>query len=259
VPDSISENGQWNRKLPTLPRPHKEPVGKGMIVRMERIAGVTDAGLLVEPFTFQVPPLNTFPINRSYPQSTYDTVALEQRSRKGVRQLDTITFDTLFCQDPWEWTLLHGDGFVPNPLDMIAKLDRIGKAGTQFWLTARTPTFYSGYDVNMAASLISLNSEIREGEPDARYVNVGFLEFRDSSLKARQLPGTGGRNKNLPVSLRADQLPADRNTLYELATYYYGAASEWRRIAKANSLTAKNPSGDLRSLGHRKIVVPRKA
>lgn len=259
MPDPISENGQWNRKLPTLPRPHKEAVGTGMIVKLEKIAGLTAEGLLEDPFTFQCSPINTFPINRSYPQTTYDTVALEQRSRRGVLQLDTITFDSLFCQDPWPWTLLHGDGYVPNPLDMLAKLDRLGKAGTYFWLTARTPAYYSGYDVNMAAALTSMNSEIREGEPDARYVTVSFLEYRDSSLKARQLPGTGGRSKNLPVSLRADQLPADRNSMYELATFYYGSASEWRRIAKANSLTKTAPSTDLRPLGHRKITVPRKA
>lgn len=251
IPKSI------DKTIPTLARPvHREPVGKGMVVRMERIVGVTRGGVLDTPFVFQVPPLNTFPISRSYPKNTYDTVGREQRVREGVTQLRSITYDTMFCDDPWTWTLLHGDGYVPDPLEMLRALERIGEAQEPFWLTARNTTFRSGYDVNWAAYLTSLNSDIRDGEPDARYISVGFTEFRDSSLKTRALPG-GGRSANLPISLRADQLPASRNTLYELATFYYGQASEWRRIAKANNIK-RPPSSDLRTLGSKKVTIPRK-
>lgn len=246
-----------DRTIPNLPRPvHREPVGKGMVVKMERIVGVTRGGVLETPFTFQVPPLNTFPINRSYPKNTYDTVGREQRIRAGVTQLRSVSYDTLFCDDPWAWTLLHGDGYVPDPLEMLRTLEAIGEAQEPFWLTARNATFRTGYDVNWAAYLTSVNSEIRDGEPDARYLSVAFTEFRDSSLKTRSLPGSG-RSANLPVTRRADQLPANRNTLYELATFYYGSASEWRRIAKANNIK-RPPSADLRVLGTKKVTIPRK-
>jgi hypothetical protein len=247
-----------NPLIPRLPRPHGEVTGKGLIVRLERIVGVTKAGVLNEPFTFQVPPLNVFPINRSYPKNSWDTIGHEQRSREGVVQLQTISYDTVFTDDPWEWTLLHGNGYIPDPLAMLRVLDNLGRSQQPFWLTARNPTFRSGYDVNMAAHLVNLNSEIRDGEPDARYISVGFQEFRDSSLQTRSLPGGGGRSAKLPVKLRADQIPVGRQTLYALATFYYGSASEWRRIAKANALKV-NPSHDLRKLGTRKITIPRKA
>jgi hypothetical protein len=255
----LARIARQNPTLPRLPRPHREPkLSGGLVVRLERIVGVTSAGVLDDPFVFQVPPINVFPINRSYPKPTYDTVGNVQMGRKGVVQLRTISYQTLFCDDPWNWTLLHADGYVPDPLAMLEELDEIGRAQEPFWLTARNPRFRDGYDVNWAAWLTDLNSEIRDGEPDARYVTVGFTEFRDASLKTRQLPGGGGRAARLPVTLRADQLPSNRNTLYELATFYYGTASEWRRIAKANGLTKRNPSSDLRGLGHRKITVPRR-
>lgn len=249
---------QQDPTLPALPRPHRESFARGLVVRLERIPELTPQGLLGEPFVFQVAPLNTFSINRSYPQVTYDTIAREQQSRPGVRQLRSISYDSLFCADPWHWTLLHGDGYVPNPRDMLSRLEALGERSAYFWLTVRNPARYSGYDANWAATLTDLNSSIHEGEPDDLYVTVGFQEYRDASLKTRALPGSGSRNSNLPVRLRASQLPANRNTLYELAVFYYGSASEWRRIARANNLTSVNPSRDLRSLGARKITVPRK-
>lgn len=254
----LADIAQQDPTIPDLPRPHREPTARGLLVRLERIPDVTPKGLLEDPFVFQVAPLNSFPVNRSYPQSTYDTVGRVQMARPGVRQLRTISYDTIFCADPWNWTMLHGDGFTPNPRDMLFRLENLGEAGAYFWITVRNPQRYSGYDVNWAAALTDLNSTIHDGEPDDLYMTVGFTEYRDASLKARSLPGTGGRNSRLPVTLQANQLPAARNTLYELATFYYGAAAEWRRIAKANNLTSTNPSADLTKLGRRKITVPRK-
>jgi hypothetical protein len=249
---------QQDATIPDLPRPHREQYTRGLVVRLERIPDVTPQGFLDDPFVFQVAPLNTFGISRSYPQNTYDTVARVQRSRPGVRQLRSISYDTLFCADPWSWTMLHGDGYTPNPRDMLFHLESLAEQNAYFWLTVRNPARYAGFDVNWAAAIVDLNSSIHEGEPDDLYMTIGFQEYRDASLKTRTLPGAGSRNSKLPVRLQANQLPANRNTLYELATFYYGQASEWRRIARANNLTNTNPSADLTKLGHRKITVPRK-
>lgn len=253
-----TKTGPQRSTLPQLPRPHKEPTGRGMIVKLEKIAGLTPAGILDTPFTFQVPPINTFPINRSYPQTMYDTIAGEQRMRPGIVQLPTVSYDTMFTEDPYAWTLLHGDGFLPNPIRMLAQLAKIGENQAYFWLTARTPTFYNGYDVNWVAALTDLNSEIRDGEPEARYVTVGFTRFKESALSTRTVGGSSTKSAGLPVSLRADQLPAGRTTLRDLSVYYYGNSGDWKRIAKANNLD-QPASVDLRPLGHRKIVVPKKA
>jgi hypothetical protein len=246
-----------NPTFPLRRRTHGEPHHHGLIVKMERLEGYTPPGILTADFHFQVPPLDSFPINRSYPKQTYDTIALEQRIRPGVVQLKTISYDTVFTDDPWSWTLLHGDRFHPDPLLMLGHLDRIGQAQAVFWLTARNPGYRDGHDVNMAAYLTDLNSEIRAGEPDARYVTVGFTEFKDSSLKTRLRPGAGGKGSKLPVTLRCDQLPSNRNTLYELSAYYYGTHAEWRRISKRNNLHV-HPSYNLHKLGSRKITIPKR-
>lgn len=254
----LARIAQQNPTVPVGDRPHGEVRVRGLVATLERIEGITPAGVLSQPFHFQVAPLNTFAINRSYPQTVWDTVGRKQASRSGVTQLRAISYDTLFTADPWWWTQLHGDGYVPNPNEMLSRLENLGEDGVYFWLTVRNPARYDYYDVNWAAALVNLNTEIREGEPDDKYVTVGFQEYRDASLKARSMPGSGTKNSKLPVKLRADQLPANRNTLHELAIFYYGSASEWRRIAKANNLGSLNPSADLRKLGHRKITVPRK-
>ena len=97
-PAILARINQQDPTLPDLPRPHRETLGRGLVVRLERIPDLTPAGLLEDPFVFQVAPLNSFPINRSYPQSVYDTIGKEQRSRPGVTQLRTISYDTIFCE-----------------------------------------------------------------------------------------------------------------------------------------------------------------
>jgi hypothetical protein len=130
-----------NPTFPLRRRTHGEPHHHGLIVKMERLEGYTPPGILTADFHFQVPPLDSFPINRSYPKQTYDTIALEQRIRPGVVQLKTISYDTVFTDDPWDWTLLHGDGYHPDPLADARRVStEIGRR-RPFWLTARNPTF----------------------------------------------------------------------------------------------------------------------
>lgn len=241
--------------LPTLPRPHAEPTGEGLVVQLEFIAGLTDAKLSsILPFVFQVPPMNIFPINRSYPHNEYDTVAGEQRSRPGSIQLQTYQWDTLFTDQPYTWTLLHGDGFLPDPLSMLARLDEVGNAQTPVLLSARHH-YLDAFEVYTAATLRSVNSEEHDGEPDARYVTVAFSEYKGTSINTNRLGG-GSRNAHLPLTLVAKNIPVGRETLYALSTYYYGSVSLWRRIAKANGLTIA-PSVNLHTLGNRKLTIPR--
>lgn len=258
--------------VPHLPRPHEEPSGQGIHVVVGAVKNITPVALdRLLPFAFQVPPLNNFPINRSYPWQDYDPLEGGQRSRRGSKQLNTYSWRTLFTADPWGWTLLHGDGFTPNPLEMLARLDRIATLSNQYgvpvYLTARNPKLWSRFEINTPATIRSLNSEEVEGEPDTRYVDIQMTEWRDTSLQSKRMGGGSGRNARLPVTLIARDLPPTKNTLYELAKNYYGQPSAWKVIAKANGLMdagSENsqritPSFDLRKLGSRKLTIPRRS
>jgi hypothetical protein len=251
-------------------QPHA--TGFGLVVMLREIPGVTAKevkGIL--PFTFQCPPLNNFPINRSYPHTDYDPIEGGQRSKPGSVQLEVYAWRTLFTWDVARWTLLHGEGYTPNPLEMLEKLDRIGKSGKPVHLTARHPKFWDRYEVNTPATLRSCNSEEVQGEFDTRYADIQFVEYRETSLETMQqggasggggsnkgsgLPG-GGRDSKLPVVIDSKQLGPGKDTLYELARTYYGDPSDWRLIAKANGLSVA-PTYDLNKLGNRKIKIPKK-
>jgi hypothetical protein len=257
--------------LPRLPVPDPEPQGWGMRITLSAVAGITPSALdKLLPFAFQVPPVNSFPINRSYPWSDYDPIEGGQRSRRGSKQLERYSWRTLFTADLASWTLLHGRGFTPNPLEMLARLDRIAtlsqQAGVPIFLQARHPKLWDRFDVNTPATIRSLNSE--EGDDwDTRYVDIELVQWRDTSLQAKRMGGGSTRNSKLPVTLVANRLPVTQNTLYELAKVYYGDPTEWRRIAKENGLTSGGsenslritPSFDLRALGTRKIRIPRRS
>lgn len=243
---------------PSVPAPPAEAIAHGLIVKLTRVEGLTPKGILTQPFVFQAAPLGTLPISRSYSQTTYDTVGGKQQARPGVVQLRSTTFQTIFTDDPWDWTQLHGSGFVPDPIQMLQTLEDIGEANAYFKLTVRNPAMRDRNDISWLAALTGLNSEERDGEPDARYVTVDFLEYRKTSITTKKRPGGGSRSSKLPVKLTCKNLPASRNTLRELAVYYYGAASEWRRIAKANKLKVA-PTYDLHKLGSRKITIPKRS
>jgi hypothetical protein len=178
---------------PTQPvgdRPPAVERGSGLLIRLDFIGGLSDPALAqLLPFTFQAPPLNSFPINRSYPATKYDTVSGQQYSRPGVIQLETYSWQTIFTDTKFEWTMLQGSSFIPSPLVMLERLDAVGRAKTPVHLSARNPRYNSIYDVNTPALLESLNSEEHDGEVDARYVSVEFSEYRDPSIETKRRGG----------------------------------------------------------------------
>lgn len=255
----IVQDGGGFPVLPKLPTPHAEPRGFGTLVRLEVIPGLTrqDSKKFL-PFTFQAPPIDTLSINRSYPQTVWDGLDKKQQSAPGVTQLKIVSFRTIFTDYQWVWTLLHGDGYNPNPLEMIDRLEKLGERAVYFRLLIRNPKYRATYDVNMAAALTNFNTEEVGGEIDARYATVEFTQKRHNSIETKR-EGGGTKNLKLPATVQCNQLPASRNTLYELAQFYYGASSKWRLIAQANGLLAESgaPDFDLRQLGTRKLKIPR--
>src|SRR5437868_6434521 len=122
IPDPFGvphAQAQQRRRLPKLPKPHPEPKGLGLQVTLKTIPGLTSKKVeRFLPFYFQVPPIDTFPVNRSYPHTDYDPIGdpvdgiARQRSKPGSIQLMQVTWRTLFTADLASWTMLHKEGFV---------------------------------------------------------------------------------------------------------------------------------------------------
>jgi hypothetical protein len=277
---------------PVAPKILPSPVlhlGAGTLVKLEPISGVTSRKHMPGPFTFQVSPTDTLPIPRSWPWQDYDTIGAGQRSRPGSRQLRTVAFDSLFIADtPW-WSFLTpdlvggaptpgvrgaetdaefalrvrsealnakyglGNRKVPDPLKMIAALEKLGNNYQVFTLTIRQPNELAGYDVNMWATLRNFDTRKVAGEPFTRYFSITFVEYRPTKIEREQIG-----HPHLPLTVVAGKLPPGRDTLHELAKFYYGSPSQWRRIAAASHLKV-GPSYDLNKLGTKRIVVPKPA
>jgi hypothetical protein len=75
---------------------------------------------------------------------------------------------------------------------------------------------------------------LKPGEKDTRYYTLEIKEWRDNSLTRRKAK-EGPRTATLFAS----------TTLYDLARIFYGSASMWREIARANGITNWGPSTPL--------------
>lgn len=217
-----------------------EPHGRGQRVVMQRIPGLTAPGVLERPFMFQCPPLTEFPVQDGWDYVDFDTVGAGYRSRPGSSQLQQVQFDTLFVDDP-------SLPFVVNratpciPIEMVAELRQIGDARSPFQLVAGQPTLWGvHYDVNIAATMRSLRSAERDGEPDARYVSVSFTEFGGVTAAAisEQVFSVGrSGDSSIVATLDVAKLAAG-TTLRDLSQRYYGTATLWTVIGKASGISA---------------------
>lgn len=261
----------------------------GMRVILAPIPGLTKKGIMVDgsgkprSFRFQIPPLESFTRSLAFAHSDYDTLRLGQHSRPGGKQLESIRFQTLIVDMdvPWavypntqEFNRTFGPGYSTlrdemwNLLNITDQLEEILESGSPVKLYAGQPVLWqggggeSGWDVNMPVTLRSLNIEERAGEPDARYIDVEFVEYRSLKLNRRRLGKAGKAKKTSAkrpavVEIYADGRAFDMNTetqiatkahpvtLYALAKRYFGDPSWATLIVRANpTLLNMNMSAD---------------
>lgn len=216
--------------------------------------------LLPVPFVFQCPPLEEFSIAHTFNMGTYDTIDDDQFLRRGSRQLDTWSFDTLSMYLGDDGYGHHRPGWVPYPTrepqgrqfqrpewykDHLVDLHNAG-APFRFVANFRNSTTIR----RTYAVLTAFNEVYRHGEGDAIYFQgVSFQEWRDP--KGVTVPSRG--TVRLPAHARfrsvgghyiAYDTASNRNiphakvasTLADLAHFYYGDPGKWRQIAKANHL-----------------------
>jgi uncharacterized membrane-anchored protein len=139
-------------------------------------------------------------------------------------------------------------------------------------LVVTNPDLYQQPDLRMLVTLRSASLRERAGEPDARYFDLSFTEYRVARISRQQygqrhqLPAQVVINKDgvaremtlikgkwytdpgrevggkriVQHTIGSKERPA---TLRKLAKHYYGTPKEWKRIAKRNDI-AKDISGD---------------
>jgi hypothetical protein len=243
--------GNFGIKVPR-PKAQKapaEPHGQGQRVVLQRIPGLTARGILERPFLFQCPPLNEFPVQYGWDFIDFDTVGAGYRTRPGSSQLTSVSFDTLFVDEPVYAHFAINKSVPANPIELVAELRAIGDAKTPFQVVAGQPELWGvSYDVNMAATMRSLRSSEQAGERDARYVSVSFTEFPGvtPAAIAASVFQAGKQTDNSAVAvLDVNQLGAG-TTLRDLSQRYYGTTTLWTVIGKASGIKVA-ASVDLRA------------
>jgi hypothetical protein len=224
---------------PNTPHPPHHPQALGLRVILSPIDGVTPASLMKKPFLFQAPPLNDFTEEMAYNHGDYMTAFSGERSRPMGRQLETINLSTLWLDDGSrdhapDWALVKK---AKDPIVVKNQLKALLYAGSPMWLMIHQMPLWHRYDLKVMVTIRSFTSQEKEGENDARYFNFQFREWRTTDVRTKGQGATRNRVGPHGTNVTVKNLPPNRDTLYELAKYYYGSASQWKVIAKANGLT----------------------
>lgn len=230
------------------------PDTMGLRVIFGPIEGVTYGSAFKDgdAFVFQCPPLDEFQENHNFNHSDYDTAFAGQRSRPGGRQLIEIQFNTLWLDDG---SKNHAPGWAVvkqamDPLEAKQRLIRLGRSMRPFWVMAHQMPMWHRYDLRLQMTMRSLSSLEKHGEEDSRYFSISLKEFRDSSVQSRSNGKAGPIDRVGPggTTLSVAFLTGDEETLYEIATKYYGSSGMWKSIKSANPVLSEiGPSDNLKT------------
>ena len=268
------ENGHWKRVTPIGGK--AEPVDPGLRVKLTRTR-YTKKGILKEPLHFQLPPLDEFGWDVTYNWIDYDTVNGDQYSRAGGSQLRTLTITSaaLDWQPPWAstrtgrrerwWNDNDKYGMGTHPERVAHRLDKLVAQGTPMMLIVRNPLLYDRPDFRHHVTLRSAHIYEKAGEPDARYFELQFTEYRVPKIQRRQygdrheLPATVEINRHgVATEVRTGGEKNGRGdrhkigsakrpaTFRMLAKHFYGSPAKWYLIKSKNG-TAR-PSGNFWNL-----------
>lgn len=207
--------------------------GEGQEVQLIAEPGYTKQGFLDVPFRMQCPPLDQLSRTMQHNHQTYEVVGgpegPEQRSRSGGPSLRTVPFKTVFLNWQPSWAIWPTpdamDPALLEPLLAVAELEELCKRGIRFRLRIGNAALYDHDDVNMVCVLTQANTDEIAGEPDARYLNLVFQEWKPTEIERASVKNTLGPWTHKIVG---------GDTLYKLAVTYYKTNSLWQLIANAN-------------------------
>jgi hypothetical protein len=269
-------------------------------VKLDKIDGLTLRNTLPKPFYFQFSPLEEFGWDVTHGWQDYETISGGQFTREGGRELRTLSLNTMVLDydPPWANPIItpaapalrqaqgdggptignnsysmrvDEDGEVVTPLSVAQELQRIVQRGTPIQLTIENPTLEMEPELDMAVTLRSLSIREKGGEPDARYFDMSFTEYRSPSIRRK---GYGRARHKLPATVvvkesgicfeiirQGKRIPeknrhkigtqAQPATLRKLSKHFYGNQKNWRKIAKANGVKNFGPDDGLDKLFER--------
>lgn len=243
----------------------------GTRVRFMPLAGYTQPGLIDGGLVLPAPPLNSLQRSLTNNWADYDTVSAGQFSRPSGMQLQTISIDSIVVTDDYPWVFYNPSRHGLTVDDLVAQLGKLLRSSTPFWLYLENAEYKSNnsgdlssatYDfgvtplLKMMATLRQLTPSIESGEPEARYITMGFTEHRIPGLTEKKLGqvGKGGDASALPAYIGAAVFSGlaggtSAKSLQDLAIAYYGSAAKWKVILDANkwlgNVTATHDLGNL--------------
>lgn len=196
---------------------------------------------------------------------TSDPVAkrrIQERIQQIITQAELSADRDLIDEDSW------GDAQEVGPWGIARQLDRLVTQGTPVRIIVRNPALPRA-DVNMVVTVRSANLRERAGEPDARYFDLSFSEYRAPKIARRnygehQLPAQVYINQNGVAFEYRDQKRVKQNTggtsppaikhtigstlnpptLRDLSRHFYGTSNKWRLIQKRNRGLLQGFSGE---------------
>lgn len=241
----------------------------------------TKKGVLRQPLKMPIAPLDQFGWETTYGWTDYETISQGQFSRPSGRQLRSLNLSTLALEwiAPWAATqAVETEDMEDDDLNLIdedswgdiseigaagiaRQLDRLVAQGTPVRLTVRHPQ-RPRPEINLIMTLRSASLQERAGEPDARYFELSFTEYRVPQV-ARRNYGKHPLPAQVQINPQGVALEFRRSgkklkkaqwhkigkankpaTLRELSKHFYGTANKWRLIQKRNKRILGGFSGE---------------
>jgi hypothetical protein len=223
-----TESGAWRPDLPFNAR-------DGIKITLRREPGITPKGFLEVPFRFQVGPTETIPRTWTYNWQTTPTIAAGEQATDGGKQLDRLSFSTMFLDLPEDFMVWTGSLDVQR---MLTELRLLLEEPAPFRLTLGQTALWGPRPlVNTIAAFTSINPEQRGGYLGTEYTNVEFIQIGRERLSesARQRPSEAEQERR--YTLRPN------DTLYGIAELCYMKRSSYHIITKANGIAEVGAKG----------------
>lgn len=224
---ATTQSGAWR---PDLPFERDD----GLKVTLRREPGLTPPGFLEVPFRFMAPPIDRFGRPWRFDWTTSQTISAGERPREAGKQLDRVSFQTMFLDEDLYWLVWTGTLDVQR---LLNELRLLLERPAPFRLTVSQDALWGPRPlVNMTAAFTSIEAEQRGGEVGTEYASVEFLEIPRQRLTQKNAPR--GRPSDADQERRMS--PRGR-TLYQLAGDAYKKRSTWGKIAAANGIRGVQP------------------
>jgi len=194
-------------------------------IRIRKQQGVTQTGVIARPLLLPVVIGDAFTIDEDSAWQDYQTLEGERSQRPGgdrYQMLKSFGNETMAMSWSPSWMTHQGQ----NPERVRKVLRRILHAHTPVHLKAFLPQ-ETRPEFSGLVTLRSMSRTVRHGEPDTRYYDLEWRQYREGGTR---------RRKHGRVPLPTTHKLRQGETLRGLARRYYGDGSGWRAIGRRNGI-----------------------